>query len=187
MSRRKAIFWDSCVFYRYLTGIPNELVDDIGQYISDARNGKVEILTSTIAFAEIRPSVLKRHSYHTLADFVADFKASFLPIAPTVDIMNRAAIVKDQKYPNPKGGNSRHIGTPDAIMLLTALHAQQELGYDDLVFHSFDEGTGKTWEGRCTPIIGLENWLSGCAEDHLLKQVCKIVRQLPHYPQGKLL
>jgi hypothetical protein len=33
------LFWDSCVFIRYLTGIPPEHNGDIDDYIEDAKKG----------------------------------------------------------------------------------------------------------------------------------------------------
>jgi hypothetical protein len=97
--------------------------------------------------AEIRPSALRCKSFDNIDEFFDDFGGAFLPLSPTPEIMKRAAILKDRRYSHPKKG-PRHIGTPDAIQLLTCLHAAEDLGYSEVVFHTFDNGGGKGWEGK---------------------------------------
>ncbi len=182
----KALFWDSCVFYRYLTEHPNEYVMDIAQYIRDAQDGKVDILFSTITLAEIRPSALKQKGFEDIDEFLADFNGAFIPIGPTPDIMKQAAILKDRRYAHARK-DPRHIGTPDAIQLLTCLHALEDLGYTDVTFHTFDNGGGKGWEGKCVPLLSFEEWTDGCEDEPLVGKIAALKRTRPIYPEPFLL
>lgn len=47
----KNLFWDSCVFIRWLTETPNEYVDDIHQFLKEATRGELKIYISTMSFA----------------------------------------------------------------------------------------------------------------------------------------
>ncbi|SNS83673.1 hypothetical protein SAMN05880556_11320 [Azospirillum sp. RU38E] len=182
---RKALFWDSCVFYRYLTQTPPEYVADIVQYIRDAQAGQIDILFSTITLAEIRPSALRQRGFDHIDDFFDDVSGVFLPIGPTPEIMKRAAILKDRRYRHARK-DPRHIGTPDAIQLLTCLHAAEDLGYEEVVFHTFDNGGGKGWEGKCVPLLSFEEWTAGCEDEPLVGKVAAMTRSLPLYPQPLL-
>jgi predicted nucleic acid-binding protein len=182
---RKALFWDSCVFYRYLTEIPNECVEDIVQYIRSAQRGDIDIIFSTITLAEIRPSSLRQKGYDGIDEFFDDFNSVFLPIGPTPEIMKRAAILKDRKYRHSRK-DPRHMGTPDAIQLLTCLHAAEDLGYAEVIFHTFDNGGGKGWEGKCVPLLSFEEWISGCEDEPLIAKVAALTREKPLYPEPML-
>lgn len=182
---RKALFWDSCVFYRYLTGSPDEYLQDIVQYIRDSQEGKIDILISTITLAEIRPSALRQKSFNSFDEFYDDVGGAFLLLGPTPEIMKRAAILKDRQYTHAKKG-PRHIGTPDAIQLLTCLHATEDLGYKDIIFHTFDNGGGKGWEGKCVPLLSFEEWTTGCENEPLIGRVAALTRTKPLYPEPLL-
>ena len=182
---RRALFWDSCVFYRYLTESPAEYVSDIAQYIKDAQTGKIDILFSTITLAEIRPSALTRKGFDNIDEFLDDFGGAFLPIAPTPEIMKRAARLKDRKYSHAVK-DPRHFGTPDAIQLLTCLHAAEDLGYGEVIFHTFDNGGGKNWEGRCVPLLTFEEWTTGCENEPLVAKIAALQRSMPLYPEPLL-
>ena len=43
MTPPKNVFWDSCVFIRFLTRQPQELLGHIDQYVQEARCGKLTI------------------------------------------------------------------------------------------------------------------------------------------------
>lgn len=173
------------MFYRYLTESPAEYVRDIVQYIRDAQDGKIDILFSTITLAEIRPSALRRRGYDNIDEFFDDFGGAFLPIGPTPEIMKRAAILKDRRYTHAVK-DPRHIGTPDAIQLLTCLHAVEDLDYKEVVFHTFDNGGGKGWEGKCVPLLSFEEWTAGCDDEPLVGRIASISRTKPLYPEPLL-
>ena len=61
------LYWDSCVFIRYLTRTPTAHLTDIDSFIKDAKNGKRKIFFSTIALTEIRPRFFKgsEFGFHT--------------------------------------------------------------------------------------------------------------------------
>jgi len=76
----KNVFWDSCIFIRYLTQSPTEFLYDIGEFITDSKNGRRKIYYSTIVYAEVKPSHLKQRGYGAIEDFVKDFEGAFEPI-----------------------------------------------------------------------------------------------------------
>lgn len=41
----------------------------------------------------------------------------------------------------------------------------------EIIFHTFDEGKGKNWEGRCVPIIGFERWFP---PDHRIAEIADV-------------
>lgn len=114
------LFWDSCVFIRYLTGMPPEGVTDIEQHLNDAAAGKVKIHLSTVAFTEIKPQFLRQNDYGDINDFFRDFEGAFSPISPTPDILPWAGALRDPQYHHVTK-KPRVVGTPDAIHLMTSL------------------------------------------------------------------
>jgi hypothetical protein len=175
-------FWDSCVFIRYLTGGPPQYTKDIAQHITDATSGKTLIHYSTIALAEIKPSQLVKQGYGDINAFFADFEGAFSPIGPSPDILIRAASVRDISYPNPNGGDDRVLGTADAIHLLTCVHARDDLGISDIIFHTMDDGKNRNWEGKCVPLLSFDKWTVGIPRNLYVKQICSLKREPPIHP-----
>lgn len=162
MARPKNLYWDSCVFIRYITRHPTDCLADIDQYVAEAKLGDVKIHFSTIVFAEIRPRFLKPRR-PSIEKFFADLGSSFAPFDPNPNVLAYSGKLRDHDPVNP--GNpkieeerKRSIGTPDAIHLATCLYLRDVAGIPDIVFHTFDEGRGVNWEGRCVPLIGFERW-----------------------------
>lgn len=179
------LFWDSCVLIRWLTGSPKDHVNDIDQYIQEAKAKKRRIYISTILFAEVRSSFLKNKDFGTIFDLLNDFKSAFYPINPTPDIMSRAGQLRDLSF--TKGdAKPRVVGTADAIHLMTCLHLRDELGVSDIVLHTFDEGKGKNWEGKCVPILGFEDWCEGNKDKELVKRVIDLPRVKPSHLSPEL-
>lgn len=179
------LFWDSCVFIRYLTGEPAEGVADIEQYLSDAVDGKVTINFSTIAFTEIKPQFLRKKQYGDINDFLADFEGAFSPISPSPDILARAGALRDPYYQHAVK-DPRVVGTPDAIHLMTCVHARDVLGLDGIVFHTFDDGKGRNWEGKCVSLLSFQDWTTGLENNELVQSVVRLPRQKPCHPEPLL-
>lgn len=171
---------------RWLTGQPSDLVKHIDQYLMEADQGDRTIYVSTIAMAEIRPEFLKAKKIGSIFEFFDDFKSAFRLIGPTPDIMARSAHLKGFKYTKKGTKADRVVGTADAIHLMTCLHAKEDLGADDIVFHTFDEGKGKTWEGKCAPLIKFEEWCEGIRDNPLVAKVIALPRCKPEHPAPKL-
>lgn len=189
MNGPEHMFWDSCVFLRYLTENPSDYVDDIARFISDAQRGDRKIYYSTICYTEIRPGYLKRQ-YSDIHELFKAWGRNFIPIEPNPNILIAAGEVRDVLPVNPSDPNTktnRVIGTPDAIQLMTCLHLRDVLGVDDVVFHSFDKGRSTSWEGKCVPIIGFERWYPEEKRNGHIGDICSLPRAEPAHPDKDLL
>jgi hypothetical protein len=185
-----SMYWDSCVFYRYLTLEPPEYLHDIEDFIKDAKSGERRIYCSTVSFVEIRQSALKKRSHSSINQFFADMGRAFYPIDPNPNIMIAAGQLRDAQSVNPGGDTTakpRVIGTADAIHLMTCLYLRDTMGVKDIVFHTFDDGKGKTWEGRCVPLLSFERWFPVDKRSERVAEVCGLTRCLPSHPVPTLL
>jgi predicted nucleic acid-binding protein len=177
------------VFYRYLTGVPPELVDDIHRFIEDARKGERKIYASTIVLAEIRHAALRTKGFGTIEAFINDVRKGVLLIDPNPNIMIAAGRLKDCQSTNPSGDSrakARVIGTADAIHLATCLHLRDTMGVKGIVFHTFDDGKGSTWEGRCVPLLSFEKWFPENGRPACIDEVCGLDRVKPLHPVPNL-
>lgn len=189
ISDPKNMYWDSCVFIRFITAQPASLVGDIGRYIKDAQGGDRTIYFSTISYAEIMPSMLKGTRYGSVGDFFSTMGKLFRPIEPNPNILMAAGELRDCRPTDPtyRNASQRVIGTADAIHLMTCLHVRDVLGVSDIVFHTLDEGKGKTWEGKCVPLLGFETWYPSEGRHQRAEEVCALTREKPYHPQPDLL
>lgn len=190
MNDPKYMFWDSCVFYRYLTCKPTDHLHDIEDFIKDAREGNREIHCSTVSFVEIRQSALKQRGHGSISEFFVGMKRAFHPFDPNPNIMIIAGQLRDAEAVNPArdaSAKSRIVGTADAIHLATCLYLRDVIGLNDIVFHTFDEGKGKTWEGKCVPLLKLEEWFPKEKRTPAIQQVCDLTRCKPVHPVPNLL
>ena len=69
---------------------------------------------------------------------------------------------------------------------MTCLHLREVAGVADIVFHTFDEGKNKNWEGRCVPLIGFERWYPDQMRTGRIAEVCSLRRERPKHPQPDL-
>jgi predicted nucleic acid-binding protein len=185
------LYWDTCVFARYLTRHPSAMLGDIDQYIVDARDNKYIIYCSTLVFLELRPRFLRGSRFPTAIEFIADLGGAFVPIDPNPNIMAYAGALRDHEPVNPGDPKiaeerRRSIGTPDAIHLATCVHLRDVLGLHDIVFHTFDEGKGTNWAGRCVPIIGFERWYPPDRRVREVADICNLTRTQPKHPDPDL-
>lgn len=186
----KNLFWDSCVFIRYVVGdttAPH--FADIARFIEDAKAGKRSIYFSTITLAEMRQEFFVGSPFGSIKEFLDDLGASFIPIEPNPNIMIATGELRSAKSTNPGDPNppiQRSIATPDAIILMSCVYARDVLGIEDIVFHTTDEGKGKNWYGRSVPIIGFERWFPESTRTDKVKEVCSLERVKPQHPEPML-
>lgn len=180
------LFWDSCVFIRYLTEIPTEFVSDIGAFIKKAMGGKYLIHYSTISMAEIRPSHLKKKGYGSFQDFLDDFAGAFYPIDVNPNIMLNVGLMRDTTPHNPEKPGSVVIGMGDAIQLASCCFAKNSMGVQGLTFHTFDWKRGTKAGEKTVPIIGFENWFAANSRSKPIADVCSLNRCRPVHEQPSL-
>jgi hypothetical protein len=92
----------------------------------------------------------------------------------------------DPTNPSDPSAPLRTLGTPDSIHLATCLHVRDTLGLTYVVFHTFDDGRGKNWEGKCVPLLSFERWYPPATRTPLITDVCNLPRLKPVYPQLRL-
>ena len=85
------LFWDSCVFCAFLYDETLTYdVTSIEQYLQEAKAGKHRIYTSSIIFAEIADSKIKKKGIGSVNDLIRDFVGATIPVDPSVNIMTLA-------------------------------------------------------------------------------------------------
>lgn len=185
------LFWDSCIFIRYLIGDTSAPhFSDIARFIDEAKAKKRKIYYSTLTYAEIRQEFFKPTAAGSVKDFFEDLGASFIPIEPNPNILIRSGELRSAKSTNPGDPKNppaqRSIATPDAIILSTCLFARDAFGISDVIFQTTDEGKGKNWYGRSVPIIGFEKWYPESTRTERVKEICSLPREKPIHPQPML-
>lgn len=186
----KNLFWDSCVFIRYLSaqaGAP--LLDDISRFIDEARAGKRFIHYSSIMYTELISKHFKGTRFGSIHDFLSDLGSNFIPIEPNPNILLAAGELRGSVAVNPsdpKDNQVRVFGTPDAIHLMSCLFARDVMEIKDIVFHTLDEGKGRSWEGKCIPLLGMERWFPEGVRTERVAEVCGLTRCKPFHPSPSL-
>jgi predicted nucleic acid-binding protein len=185
MKQAPEIFWDTCVFGAHLyddAAQYGSVVEHIRQYLREAHEGKWRIITSSILFAELAFSKMKKEAPGSIDDLVADISSFCLVVEPNPNIMMLAGKLRDLPYMKGKS-KERRLSVPDAVMLATAVYSRQYCT-DFRGFHTFDRG-GKRRE---IPIIGYEEWLDGVTGEkrRIADQVSNMIRCLPEHPTPEL-
>lgn len=184
------LFWDSCVFIRYVTKDVNApYYHDICKFIDETKAGMWKIHFSTVTFAEMLPQYFNA-SYGDIKNFLRDLGSNFIPIDPLPIVLMQTGELRGVRSTNPGDPNppaQRAIATPDAIIMLTCLFARDQMGMPDILLHSTDEGRGKGWAGRAVPVIGFERWFPPHTRTPLVDEVCNMAKSLPMHPQPSLL
>ncbi len=188
MSESRNLFWDSCVFIRYITQRPEDDLHILEAIIKDTRT-KVEserqkIFFSSLIFTEVLPKHLKSGA-GSIDDFFNSLGSNFEQVDPGPQILKWAGQLRDAEPTDPGTAgkkSKRVIGTPDAIHLMTAVFVAEVLGVSDLVFHTYDKGKGATWEGKCVPLLKFEEWFPEEHRPPRVRQVCRLPRRQPWHP-----
>lgn len=177
------IFWDSCVFSAYLYD-EKDIYDlsSIEQYLAEAKAGKFKIYTSSVVFAEVASSKVKRSSPGTMADLIRDLTGAAIVIEASVNVMELSGRLKDIPY--RKGDSTkRALSTGDAVMLATALHLEDAYGVKIDTFHTFDNAKKKF-----IPLLSYHEWCVGLSGVNaaLAKRICDMKREKPIHPSPTL-
>jgi hypothetical protein len=182
----KHLFWDSCVFIRYIINdVDAPHFNDIARFVDDAKARKRQIYYSTISLAEFRQEYFVGSKFGSIQDFFDDMGSACIPIEPNPNVMISVSELRSAKSTNPDNphASGRVIATPDAIVMMSALYARDALGIRDIVLQSTDEGKGKNWSGRAIPIIGFEKWYPEATRTDRVKEVCSLSREKPIHPE----
>ena len=185
MVATKHFFWDSCVFTAFLKGEDTYDLNSIEQYLREAKSGDVMIHASTISSVEVLPSQIKNGG--SFEDFLQDFQGAVHAIDPNPNIMKRAGLLRDINY--CKGAGERRLGTPDAIILATALYVQEAEGIKLEALHTNDMGKKPGDDKKkSVPLIGFETWCDELTSQQkaVVAPVIALKRIPPIHPQPTL-
>ena len=179
------IFWDTCVFCAHFYDEREqygESVDHIRQHLRESSEGKWRIVTSSVVFAEIAFSKVKRGAPGSIEDVVRDIESCSLIIESNPNIMILAGKLRDLPCRKNESKN-RRLSVPDAVMLATAIYGKSYFT-NFRAFHTFDAGGQK----RAIPILGYESWLDGFSAPNrkLSAQVVDLPRMKPDHPSPEL-
>ena len=98
----KHLFWDSCVFIRYITNdVDTPYFHDIFRFIEDAKSGTRKIYYSTISLAEFRQEYFGNSKFGSIHDFFDDMGSACHPIEPNPNIMIAVGELRSAKSTNP--------------------------------------------------------------------------------------
>lgn len=176
-------FWDSCVFSALLYD-ENSSYDlpSIEKYLSEAKNGKIRIVTSSVVFAEIAQSKIKNKKIGSINDLINDMVGAVVVVDASVNIFRLAGQLKDIPY--KKGvSEKRFLSTGDAIMLSTALYIEEAFEVKIDCFYTFDNAQRKQ-----VPLLDYHLWCEGLRgpKAQLAQRVCSLKRAKPIHPTPEL-
>ena len=177
------LFWDSCVFSALLYDEKDTYnLADIEQFLAEAQAGKHKIYTSSIVFAEIANSKVRRRSTGSIADLINDLVGATVVIDASANVFQIAGKLKDIPY-SKSGSKKRVLSTGDAVMLATALYLEDGFGVSVDVFHTFDNAKKKF-----IPLLGYHEWCENLTGEKaaLAKRVCAMKREKPLHPSPTL-
>lgn len=176
-------FWDSCVFAAFLYDEKTSYdLPSIEKYLSEAKEGKAKIVTSSMVFAEVAQSKIKNGKLGSINDLINDMVGAVLVVDASVNIFRIAGQLKDIPY--RKGtSEKRFLSTGDAVMLSTALYVEEALEVKIDCFHTFDNSKKKQ-----VPLLDYHLWCEGLrgAKALLAQRVCGLKRAKPIHPTPEL-
>jgi predicted nucleic acid-binding protein len=181
------LFWDSCVFTAFLRDEHGAYdVNSIAQYLTEARDGKHQIYTSSLVFAEVLPSSIKP-GIGSFQDFVDDFQGAIIIVDASPNVTQIAGRLRDLPYRKGTSTN-RRLATPDAIMLASCVYLGEAMGIRVNAFHTFDDGRRRGPEGRSVPLLSYHEWCEGFSVEQMriAKPVIDLARARPIHPSPKL-
>lgn len=155
-------------------------IDDIAQYLEEARQGEHAIYSSSLTLAEINDRMLRNALPGAFDDFMRDFSGVVTLIDPSPTIMRSAGHLRGLEFVKDNG--VRSLATPDAIHLSTAHALTADYGIRLDYFHTFDRGGA----GRHVPILGLEDWCGRCSHDPVMASVLSMRREWPTHVSPRL-
>lgn len=99
--------------------------------------------------------------------------------------MALAAELRGLTYTKNRG--ERNLATPDVIHLASAIALVESYGVSPLTsFHTFDNGKGKSIDGKSVPLLSFETWCEACDNDPIAQRVIKMKRTKPFHPAKNL-
>lgn len=177
------LLWDTCVFSAFLYDETATYdVPSIQQFLAETKAGKHRIYTSSIVFAEIASSKVKKAGPGSIDELINDLVGATIVVDASVNIFQLAGRLKDIPYRKGKSVN-RRLSTGDAVMLATALYVQDAFEVTLDAFHTFDDSKKKF-----IPLLSYHEWCEGLTGEKaaLARRVCSLKREKPIHPTPTL-
>ena len=177
------LFWDTNIFGAWLYEDTTYDLASIEQYLSEAKDGKWKIYTSSVAIAEIATSKIKKKSHGTMLDLLNDFVGTVLVIDASVNVLELSGRLKDIPYKKNQS-DKRFLSLGDATMLATVLHLEDAYDVKINTFHTYDNTKKKE-----VPLLSYNEWCDGLTgeKQKLANRVCSMKREKPHHPTPRLI
>lgn len=139
-------YWDSCVFIAYLRDHPSQKthVDEILNLLQQAEHGRIRVVTSTLAVAEVRPYADKYDAARM--EFIEDLFLTNRPwfklVALTRHYAGQARTIAER---------NRNLQNTDAIHIATAIEEHADVLFTMDGFSPRDQVTPSkllAWNGK---------------------------------------
>jgi predicted nucleic acid-binding protein len=189
-------YWDSCVFIARLKDEKDKNLDDLEQFLTEAREEKSRIYASSLILTEIIPRGFanEKINFDVIYNLLQELKSSFLLVEANADVMRLAGQLRNINYSKiaTKGQSvTRSLSTPDAIHLASAIYLEEAFEVKLDAFHTFDKGKskGSDEEVKPVPLIGFKTWCDNLNEQEykLAEKVIKLSPKIPAHPSPRLL
>lgn len=137
------------VLLRHAYDLSGEAESDIETILTEAATGRRRIWTSSIVFAELRPSAFVAGRFAALPDLIRYLRSIATFVAPDPNTMLRAARLRDVRWQRAAalrgpGEQPRFLSLLDAVQLASALWVKETAGVADLEFLAFEDFGGNS-------------------------------------------
>lgn len=121
------LLWDSCIFYTVLKGEDRRSgeLDILHEQITKFNEGNLVIIASTLLLVEVRQSKLNSEKMEKFRQMLDRSNLVLADVSPS--IAERAATLRNELC-NDQG---KHLSTPDAIHVATAIELEVEMWTND--------------------------------------------------------
>ena len=123
MTGKEGLLWDSCIFYTILKGENYDYseLNLLNEQVSEFNSGKLVIFASTILLVEVRQSKLNSEQMNEFNRMLDRSNLYMADVTPAIAL--RAANLRNEL----KIENGKHLSTPDAIQVATAIEFGVEM------------------------------------------------------------
>lgn len=158
MPGKSIVYWDSCAFIAHLrreqTKRPEALFH-LKQMLESARDGDLEIVTSSLVVVEVLDTHLSTEAQQDFERMTNYGVRGISIVDPNIMIMRKAREIREQFKENSELWDALTTCTPDSIHLATALAANCEK------FYTFDGIAPRDAKATALKLLELDGYIPG--------------------------